>query len=339
MDETTSFAPLSFLSALVAQVGVEGVVLVLVFGAVALAVIGVAGLAGGGGGAGYMARAGRAPKQAAGSRMSVRAGQGGPGWSPLRLLRPLERSLAPEDLEVRSKMRLRLVQAGYLHPGAVARYYAARFALAVALPVPVLLSLPLLSRSADSNTLLMAASALGLFGYMLPAAWVRIRADRRSEDIRRAFPDALDLMLVCVEAGLGLDAAITRVADELGGTHPVLAEHLRLTSLELRAGQSREEALHNLGRRCGVDEVSAFVTLMIQSQELGTSIGDTLRVYADDMRNARLMRAEEKANQIPVKLALPLVLFLLPAFLGLLMLPVIIRFIRVIDPVAKGIGS
>ncbi|MGC2856051.1 type II secretion system F family protein [Novispirillum sp. DQ9] len=300
-------------------------VLALVFAAVILGVYGTASLVSTSAGV-------RRLRRAAGGEA---AGLGRDGRLA-RLLRPLERTLEPADLEARSRLRLRLLRAGYYGPRAVGTYFALRFLMAVGLPIPLIVALPFVSRAVDPAPLLAAAGSLGLIGYILPSFWVNLRGARRAEAIRAGFPDALDLLLVCVEAGLGLDAAISRVGDELAATHPVISEQMRLTSLELRAGQAREDALRNLGQRCGVDEVAAFVTLLVQSQELGTSIGDSLRVYADDMRNARMMKAEERAAKLPVKMAVPLVLFMLPAFLGSLLWPVIIRVIRVVLPVTGG---
>ncbi|MFA7430335.1 MAG: type II secretion system F family protein [Rhodospirillaceae bacterium] len=311
------------LATLSSGAGSQLAVLGLVFIAVTLAVYGTATLFGGSAAAAArrMQRSGASDRADTSGRSSLAA-----------FMRPLERKLEPTDLQARSQLRLRLMRAGYMHPGAIGTYFALRIVLAIGLPIPLVLALPLISRAAEPMTLLMGAGGLGLFGYFLPHLWIELRAVRRAEEIRRGFPDALDLLLVCVEAGLGLDAAIARVGDEMTAAHPVLAEQMRLTSLELRAGQSREEALRNMGRRCGVDEVVAFVTLLIQSQELGTSIADSLRVYADDMRNARMMKAEERAAQLPVKLAIPLVLFMLPAFLGSIMWPVIIQVIRIVIP-------
>lgn len=324
MDQTALPAP-DAVAAFLTTGGGQLVVLGLVFAAVALAVYGAASLAGGPAPARRLG-AGGAPR----ADMAPRAGGGG------RIAKMLEKNLTPSDLTTRSHLRLNLMRAGYMQPSAVAAYFAARIVLTLALPLPLIFLLPLMTRDIDSGPLLLGAAGLALAGYALPWVWVRMRGAGRIEEIRRGFPDALDLLLVCVEAGLGLDAAILRVGHELRDTHPALSEHLRLTSLEVRAGQNREDALRNLGKRCGVDEISAFVTLMIQSQELGTSIGDSLRVYADDMRYARMMKAEEKAAALPVKLSIPLVLLMLPAFMGVIMLPVIIRIIRILLPVGAG---
>ena len=142
------------------------------------------------------------------------------------------------------------------------------------------------------------------------------------------FPDALDLLLICVEAGLGLDAAIARIAQELTGAHRRLGENFALMTIEMRAGSSRRDALRNLADRLGIDEVRALVTLLNQSEELGTSIADALRVYSAEMRTRRMLRAEIKANALSVKLSIPLALFIFPVIMTVILLPVIIRIIR-----------
>ena len=143
-------------------------------------------------------------------------------------------------------------------------------------------------------------------------------------------------MLVCVEAGLGLEAAFARVGQEMTRSHPLLAEQLGSVVLELRAGRSREDALRRMADRAGVDEIRAFATLLIQSTKLGSSIGQTLRVYASEMREKRRMRAEEKAHRLPVLLSIPLVACMLPVMIGVLMLPAVIRTVRVLMPALAG---
>ncbi|HEY0838108.1 MAG TPA: type II secretion system F family protein, partial [Azospirillum sp.] len=197
-------------------------------------------------------------------------------------------------------------------------------------------ALPLLAAQADAAVLALLVLSAVAVGFYLPAAWLSARVRGRQRQIREAFPDALDLLLVCVEAGLGLDAAIARVGDELAPIHPVLAQQFMIMGLELRAGRSREDALRGLGERSGLDEVRAFVNLLVQSDRLGTSIGDALRVGADEMRSRRMLRAEEKAHQLPVKLSVPLVLFLLPGLVTVIMLPPAIQVLRVLTPAMSG---
>jgi tight adherence protein C len=175
---------------------------------------------------------------------------------------------------------------------------------------------------------------IGLAGiataFYFPDIWMALRTRSRQQQYREGFPDALDLLVVCVEAGLSLDAAISRVGQEIGSAHPAIAENMALMSLELRAGGSRADALHNLAERMGIDEVRSMVTLLLQSEELGTSIADALRVYGDDMRSRRMLTAEGKAQVLPVKLALPLGFFVFPTMIIVILLPVMIRIYRVI---------
>ncbi|HSB99669.1 MAG TPA: type II secretion system F family protein, partial [Burkholderiaceae bacterium] len=175
----------------------------------------------------------------------------------------------------------------------------------------------------------MIAALMGLY---LPSLWIRAKADRRQREIINGFPDALDLMLVCVEAGLGLEAAFSRVGMEMTRSHKLLAEQLGSVVLELRAGRSQEDALRRMADRAGTDEIRAFATLLIQSNKLGSSIAQTLRTYAAEMRERRRMRAEEKAHRLPVLLSVPLVTCMLPVMIGVLMLPAVIRVIRLVLP-------
>lgn len=177
------------------------------------------------------------------------------------------------------------------------------------------------------------AAAAGLY---IPALFIQAKADRRQREIINAFPDALDLMLVCVEAGLGLEAAFDRVGMEMTTSHPLLAEQFGAVVLELRAGRSREDALRRMAERAGADEIRAFATLLIQSTKLGSSVAQTLRVYASEMRERRRMRAEEKAHRLPVLLSVPLVACMLPVMVGVLMLPATILVVRELLPRMTG---
>ena len=173
-------------------------------------------------------------------------------------------------------------------------------------------------------------------GLYLPSLFIRARADRRQQELINGFPDALDLMLVCVEAGLGLEAAFARVGMEMTTSHPRLAEQFGAVVLELRAGRSHEDALRRMADRAGADEIRAFATLLIQSTKLGSSIAQTLRTYASEMRERRRMRAEEKAHRLPVLISIPLVACMLPVMIGVLMLPAAIRVVRAVLPALHG---
>jgi tight adherence protein C len=166
---------------------------------------------------------------------------------------------------------------------------------------------------------------LALAGFYLPNGWLLLKTARRQEKIRDGFADALDLLVVCVEAGMGLDGAIHRTAKEIALDSKVLSEELTLMNLELRAGKSRRDALKNLAMRTGIEDVNSLVTLLIQTDKLGTSVAQALRVYSDTFRTKRYMKAEEQAAKIPVKLTIPMILFIFPALLIAIMGPAFIR--------------
>ena len=206
----------------------------------------------------------------------------------------------------------------------------------IGLPVLVLLYFAASGSSPSMLKLylsLVIAAAIGLY---VPALYVRARADRRQREIVNGFPDALDLMLVCVEAGLGMEASFSRVGMEMTTSHPLLAEQFGAVVLELRAGRSHDDALRRMADRAGVDDIRAFCTLLIQSTKLGSSIAQTLRIYASEMREKRRMRAEEKAHRLPVLISIPLVACMLPTMIGVLMLPAAIRVIRAVLPALHG---
>jgi len=171
------------------------------------------------------------------------------------------------------------------------------------------------------NTIVMSVALPGVIGYYLPTYWVNRRIQTRQEEITNGFPDALDLMLVCVEAGQSLDQAILRVATEIQLSYPALAEEFEIVSNEMRAGKDRVTVLRDMGERCGVNDVSSFVTVLVQSATFGTSISDALRVYGSEMRDKRVMRAEEKANVLPTKLTVGTMLFTVPPLLIILVGP------------------
>jgi len=265
---------------------------------------------------------------------SLRAYAGESAWA--RLVDTLEkRGLSLVDSKD-DTLRNRLVAAGYTAPYAPRLYTLIRLSLVIGLPLLVLASLLLGSGSPGILRIYVEFVGAALAGLYLPALFIRAKADRRREEIVRSFPDALDLMLVCVEGGLGLEAAFGRVGMELTQAHPLLAEQFGEVVLELRAGRSREDALRRLADRTNVDEVRAFATLLIQSTKLGTSIGQTLRSYAAEMREKRRMRAEEKAHRLPVLLSVPLVACMLPVMIGVLMLPAVIRVMRSVVPALVG---
>lgn len=261
---------------------------------------------------------------------SLRAEQANTAWH--KLVDRIEKTgLSLVDTKDEA-LRRKLAAAGFTASLAPRVYTLLRLTFVIGFPVLVL-SLFWLSGSAPGMMKLyfnlLIAAAVGLY---LPSIFVRAKAARRQREIVNAFPDALDLMLVCVEAGLALESAFDRVGKEMTLSHPLLAEQLGTVVLELRAGRSREDALRRLADRTGTDEIRAFATLLIQSSNLGTSISQTLRIYAAEMRERRRMRAEEKAHRLPVLLSIPLVACMLPVMIGVLMLPAVIRVLRTLIP-------
>lgn len=265
---------------------------------------------------------------------SLRATQVENAW--VRLVNRIETAgLSLLDTNDRS-LRQQLVAAGYASPLAPRSYTLIRLVLVFLLPVLVLTLFWVTGASPSLIKLyfsVVIAAALGLY---LPNIVVRAKAARRQREIINGFPDALDLMLVCVEAGLGLEAAFARVGMEITRSHPRLAEQLGAVVLELRAGRSHEDALRRMADRAGADEIRAFATLLVQSTKLGSSIAQTLRTYASEMRERRRMRAEEKAHRLPVLLSIPLVACMLPVMIGVLMLPAGIRVARAVMPALTG---
>ena len=250
--------------------------------------------------------------------------------------RRLEKESAASD-EKTSSYRRKLIQAGYASPSAVSVFFTLRIVGAFAFPSITLLALPfLVSPMPEPSLLALVGVFAAIVGFYLPNLWVWYRIDVRQDEARQGFPDALDMLLVCVEAGLSLAAALNRVGQEIGGARPLLGEHFRLVALEMQAGKSREQALRNMAERVGIDECRSLVTLLLQSEALGTSIGQSLRVHAEDMRRKRLVRAEERGNKLPAKMTIPLVCFILPALMSVIMTPLIITFIRVVAPALMG---
>lgn len=226
------------------------------------------------------------------------------------------------------KLRQRMLAAGFREPSAPKIFTMVRLGLVFALPGAYLALVALSNDQASFFKLYLICSALAAVGLYMPNLFIQARIDRRKEAIELGFPDCLDLMLVCVEAGLGLEAAMNRVGREMMRSHPQIAELLSATTLQLRAGAQRDEALRTLGTLSGVEHVKSFAALLIQSDKMGTSLGHSLRIYSAEMRERRRMRAEEKAHRLPVLISIPLVVFMLPTMISVLMLPGAVRIIE-----------
>ncbi len=266
--------------------------------------------------------------------VSLRDSQSSSLWN--QLLQGLEKRAVPAGDKQRTTVRMRLAQAGYLGVDAVRTYFIVRLLLALVLPLGFLALAPLFSANIPVEKVLATGLALTIFGLYLPSVWVTQRIRDRRRAFQESFPDALDMLMVCVEAGLGLDSALSRVGEQMAMAHPVLAQHFGLVSLELRAGKSREAAMRNMAARIGAPEVTSFVVLLNQSDELGTSIASTLRVQAEEMRLKRMLRAEERAHMLPVKMSVVLITCLLPAMFVVILSPAVIRIVRTLIPMLRG---
>ena len=243
---------------------------------------------------------------------------------------------ATSDDKDKDKLTRDLRMAGFTHPSAGALFVVARVSLAIGLPLGFILFETVSAKPMGSIPLIVFAVALMGLGLIIPKAVVDNRANARRTQLEQEFPDCLDLMVVCVEAGLGLEAAFVRVADDVKESHPRIAEEFNRMSDELRAGRSRADALRSLASRVEVDALKSFVALLIQTDSLGTSIGQTLRTYAAEMREHRFLKAEEKAMRVPVLMTIPLVACILPVIVTALLLPPIIDVIRTMVPALRG---
>ena len=248
------------------------------------------------------------------------------------LLEWFARMNQPSNVEEVRATRRKLINAGYRSGKASVFFIGAKLLLAIFMVclmavIPAkLLGFPSASKLTFYYVLVAAC------GYYAPVLWLRRAIAARKDALQRAIPDALDLMVVCVEAGLGLDQAIGRVGQEVKRTHPELSDELNMLALELRTGASRQDALRNLAYRTDLEEVRNLVALLIQTDRFGTSIGQALRVHSDAMRTTRQLKAEESAAKLPVKLLLPLIFFIFPSMFIVLIGPACIKMIRILIP-------
>ncbi len=260
--------------------------------------------------------------------------------SPTKEDKPLDLEFLPKDMvdKVEDKLGLKkgsprvnelkksLIQAGIYQEQAPAIYFGCKFGLTVAVPV---LAIPFISgRGLPVAWLLLISFALMALGYFLPTLVLTHLVGTRQKKIKEGLPDALDLMVVCVEAGQGLNAAIKRVSDDLTLSHPVLAKELGMVNLEIGAGLEREAALRNLAERTGVEDVASLTSMLIQADRFGTSLAQSLKVQSETLRTTRRQRLEELAAKTPVKLVFPLLLFIFPALIVVIIGPAAIRIME-----------
>jgi tight adherence protein C len=248
-------------------------------------------------------------------------------------VRPFAKLSAPKEGWEKSPLRVRFLHAGYRNDSAATVYLAVKSVTVITFPVLFMLLGPDSIRAVYSAfwAVLLAAA-----GYYLPDFVLRRKTAQRQRELLNNFPDAVDLLTVCVEAGLGLDAALSRVTEELKLKCPVLADELHLVNLELRAGGTRQQALRNLALRTGLEELNALVAMLVQAERFGTSIADSLRVYSSELRAKRRARAEEAAAKVALKLLFPLIFCLFPALMMVIMGPGIINIHRHLMPTMVG---
>jgi tight adherence protein C len=240
-----------------------------------------------------------------------------------RLLDYTNKHFAAGNNEDTKILRRRLVQAGIFDPRAVAFFFVGRAALAAVLAGGAFLILPMFDYSGTSYWLLVIVS--GIVGYVGPSVYIDRRIAARKLEHRAGFPDFMDLLVVCADSGLAMEAALDRVGRELADSYQSLSANIHMATLEIRAGRTMTEALEHLAERLALEEARSFATLIQQSDELGSSITDALRVYSDDMRHKRLSRAEEKAYSLPARLSIPMMVCIFPVLFVVILLPVVVR--------------
>lgn len=239
---------------------------------------------------------------------------------------------SPKDMSV---MQKRLIKAGIRNPNALKMLYGAKVVMGVAMPI--VMGLLVYGSSAEPTNKVMAVLASAAMGFFGPNEYVNIAVRRRQKQISRALPNALDLMVVCVESGLGLDQAILQVAKELDHAHPEISEEFAFVNLELKAGKRRNEALKNLADRSGVDDLKKLVAVLIQADRFGTGVAQSLRAHSDYMRVQARQIAEEKAAKLGVKLVFPIFFCILPSLFIVTVGPVAVTIVRELLPMMSGV--
>jgi tight adherence protein C len=232
---------------------------------------------------------------------------------------------AKSDPENVARLRMKLIQAGYFDPRAVGAFFLIRFGAFVAFALIAVLAENFAASEASAFTRMTFILMAGGFGYFLPGLMLSRKVAAKMREYRNGFPDFMDLMIVCSDAGLSMEAGIERVSKELAKTYPSLSENLQLVSLELRAGRGLDDALKSLADRLSLEEVRSFATLLQQSKELGTSLAGALRVFSDEMRHKRMSLAEEKAHALPAKMSVPVTVCILPVVMMIAIIPIIVK--------------
>jgi len=297
---------------------------ILVFVAVSLAIIGMA--------------AWLSPTRTEQRLQAVAMPAGKSAWTEkaVKIVGPFAQLSSPTNDAELSPLRVRFLNAGIRHPDAYLVYFGTKTLLPLGLAALAYVGLRATGAAEDSTVMLLWLAVAALSGCYLPNLVLRLMIRSRRREIFENFPDAADLMLVCVEAGLGLDAGLVKVTEEIQVKSAALAQELHWTNLEMRAGATREKSLRNLALRTGVEEIGTFATMLTQADRFGTSIGESLRVFSEDLRHKRHVRAEELAAKVPTKMLLPLVLCIFPCISLVILTPAAIRIIRMIMPMLNG---
>ena len=272
---------------------------------------------------------------AGGGSASILRWKDEPGTAWERTAERIGRTVAGSPEAAPSKYRQRLLWAGYYEPRAVLLLLGAKVGLAILAGSAYFLYSVLALRVVSVPRLIAISLFLAVIGFFVPDFWLRMRIKARQREITHTLPDVLDLLMVCVEAGMGFDAAVARVAEQPEGRHSPLHEEMLRMHLEVRAGRPRAEALRALGERTGVDDIKAMVSAFIQTERLGTPLGKTLRVHADTARVQRRHRAEERAHLAPLKMLFPTVFFLMPAFFLVTLAPSLLGLLRLLKAISR----
>jgi len=269
------------------------------------------------------------------SKDTLQQEKAGAQWqqSVVKLTEPLAKLALPSEGWENSVLRTRFLYAGYRGKSVPMIYFSAKTGLALFFPGIFLLYTSITHPALSANTAMTALLGLAAAGYYLPNMVLSRIVMMRQRELFESFPDAIDLITVCIEAGLGLNAALLRVGEEMRLRSKALADEIYLVNLELRAGRSREMALRNLALRTGVEEIASLVAILVQADRFGTSIATALRTYSDTLRTTRQLRAEEAAAKIALKLLFPLILFIFPSLLLVLLGPAVISIVRALSTI------
>jgi tight adherence protein C len=250
-----------------------------------------------------------------------------PAWQAV--VASLSRLSVPQGGWQDSQRRLKFVRAGFREASAAQAYYAFKTTFSLVLPLLLALVLTLWWPVTHYSQLALSVVLLAVAGYYLPDLYLRFRTHRRAKEMRDTLPDLIDLLVICTESGLGMDAAINRVSREIARSSKTLAEEFYLAALEIRAGAGRTAALKNLALRVDLEDLHSLVSMLVQADRFGTSLADSLRIHSDVMRTQRMQRAEEIAAKVPVKMLIPLIFFIFPSLLTVLIGPAVIQIAEI----------